>query len=190
MGQHILGLDRWLARIFLGRLRRLLPRHHGTLAGMNMSAELEDPRRSIPRGILGAMVVSFVIYFFLAFWLSRVGTPTELSNNYSIMIDNALWSPAVVVGLLGAAFSAALVGAVGGPRLLRAMGHHQLLPRSEWLEKTVNNEPHNAILLTAALTLVCLLMRDINVIAPLVTMFFLITYATINTVLLIESTLA
>ena len=63
-----------------------------------------------------------------------------------------------------------------------------LLPASGWLAKTTGRgEPRNAVLVTAILSFGCLLLRDLNAIAPLVTMFFLITYMVINVVLLIES---
>ena len=84
----------------------------------------------------------------------------------------------------------ALASAVGGPRILMAMGENRLLPKSEWLaRKTKGGEPRNAVLLTAALSFACLMMRDLNAIAPLVTMFFLLTYLMINVVLLIEGSL-
>jgi len=45
------------------------------------------------------------------------------------------------------------------------------------------------MLITGGIVLVGLMMRDLNVIAPLITMFFLITYAVINVVLLAEESL-
>ncbi len=166
------------------------PATTGILAGANMSGELKDPRRSIPRGTLLAIALSGFIYVVIAFWVARAGTPDELMSNYMLLIDRSLWAPAVLAGLLGATFSSALASAVGGPRILMAMAENRLLPKSEWLaRKTAGGEPRNAVLLTAVLSLGCLMMRDLNAIAPLVTMFFLITYLVINLVLLIESSL-
>jgi amino acid transporter len=167
------------------------PATTGILAGANMSGDLKDPRRAIPVGTLWAIVVSSVIYFALAYWLARTGSTEELVTNYTIAIDKAFWGPGVLAGLLGATFSSALAGCVGGPRILMAMADHRLLPKSEWLAKTsAGGEPRNAIMLTAILTLGCVMMRDLNAIAPLVTMFFLITYLMINVVLLVETRLA
>lgn len=166
------------------------PATTGILAGANMSGELKDPRRSIPRGTLWAIGVSSVIYFGLAVWATRVASPEELAGNYNFFIDAALWPPAVLAGLLGATFSSALAGAVGGPRIVMAMGQHRLMPKSRWLaSRNKRGEPRNAVALTAVLTFLCLLTRDLNVIAPLVTMFFLITYFFINVVLFLESSL-
>lgn len=164
------------------------PATTGILAGANMSGDLEDPRRSIPVGTLWAIALSSLIYFLLAWWVARAGSVEELVTNYTIVIDKAFYGPAVLAGLLGATFSSALAGAVGGPRILMAMGEHRLLPKSDWLaKKTAKGEPRNAVVLTALLTFACLMVRDLNLIAPLVTMFFLITYLFINVVLLVES---
>ncbi|MFK7987629.1 MAG: amino acid permease [Sandaracinaceae bacterium] len=166
------------------------PATTGILAGANMSGDLEDPRRSISRGTLWAIVISCVIYFGLAVWASFIGTEEELLTNYNFFIDHSYFSWGVLAGLLGATFSSALASAVGGPRILMAMGQNQIMPKSDWWAKTSDKgEPRNAIVLTAILTFGCLMMRDLNAIAPLVTMFFLITYLMINVVLLVESSL-
>lgn len=166
------------------------PATTGILAGANMSGDLEDPRRSIASGTLWAIVISCVIYFGLAVWASYMGTEEELLTNYNFFIDHSYFGWGVLAGLLGATFSSALASAVGGPRILMAMGQNRIMPKSEWWATTSESgEPRNAIVLTAVLTFGCLMMRDLNAIAPLVTMFFLITYLMINVVLLVESSL-
>jgi hypothetical protein len=103
------------------------------------------------------------------------------------MIDYALWPPAVLGGLLGATFSSALASIVGAPRILQALGDHKIFPGGEVFSKlSKSGEPRNAILLTGGLVLATLLLRDLNTIAPLITMFFLITYMMINLVVFIE----
>jgi amino acid transporter len=130
------------------------------------------------------------VYFILAWAAARVAKPETLQNNYNLFIDRAFWPTAVLAGLLGATFSSALAGSVGGPRILMAMGNHRLLPGHEWLAKlSTDGEPRNAVLVTGVLTLAALMMRDLNAIAPLLTMFFLITYSVINLVLLVETSL-
>jgi len=166
------------------------PAATGIMAGANMSGELEDPRGSIPLGTLGAIAVSFVVYVALAFWLALSASPDELVSNYTIMIDRAFWGPAVVAGLLGATFSSALASTVGAPRILQALGSHNVLPGGEWVSaRTDRGEPRNAILVTGVIVLATLMVRDLNAIAPLITMFFLITYTMINFVVFTEQTL-
>jgi len=121
------------------------------------------------------------------YWLSRVATPEEMVTNYNVMIDYAFSPPAVLAGLLGATFSSALASIVGAPRILQALGDHRIFPGGEMFSKLAGNgEPRNAILLTGGIVIATLMVRDLNTIAPLITMFFLITYMMINLVVLIE----
>jgi len=174
---------------FWGVFAVFFPAVTGILAGANMSGELKNPRRSIPLGTLAAIGLSLVIYIVLAFWVVRAGSESELTSNYTIMLDKSLWGPGVLAGLLGATFSSGLTSLVGAPRILAALARDKILPRSAWLARTQNGEPRNAMLFTGGVVLVGLLMRDLNLIAPLITMFFLLTYMVINVVLLAEESL-
>ncbi len=166
------------------------PAATGIMAGANMSGELEDPRRSIPAGTLWAIGVSFIIYMVLAYWISRSASEAELVSNYNIMIDRAFFPPLVVAGVLGATFSSALASIIGSSRILFAMGQHRVLPQGEWLEfQDQAGQPRNAMIVTGGLIFLTMLLRDLNAVAPLVTMFFLITYAMLNIVVIIEQRL-
>jgi len=164
----------------------------GLLAGVNLSGTLTTPRRSIPKGALSAILVSFVIYMALAYWASRVATPAELLSNFTIMVDKAAWGWAVQAGMLAATFSAALNSLVGAPRILQAMAAHDVAPFAGYLaQETDGGEPRPAMYVTAAISVATLLFglaseNGINSIAPLMTMFFLITYAVLNGVVMIE----
>ncbi len=166
------------------------PASTGIMAGANLSGDLRNPRRSIPLGTMAAIGVSLVIYLALAVWLARSATPEELASNYTIMIEKAAWGPAVLAGLLGATFSSGLASLVGSARILQAMGEHRVLPRAGWISRLTDKaEPRNAMVVTGGLILASTLLRDLNVVAPLITMFYLITYGMINAVVLIEQTM-
>ena len=163
------------------------PAATGIMAGANMSGELAEPRRSIPIGTMAAIGVATAVYLSLALWLSRVATPDELVSNYAIMIDRAAWGPAVLAGLLGSTCSAALSSLVGASRILSALAAHKALPGAAPLARTTRKgEPRNAVFVTALVAVAALLLRDLNAVAPLITMFFLITYAMVNVVVLLE----
>jgi amino acid transporter len=165
----------------------MFPAATGIMAGANMSGELKNPKKSIPLGTISAIAISYVIYMAAGYWLTRVASVEELISNYNVMIDKALWSPAVLGGLLGATFSSALASIVGAPRILQALGEHRIFPGGDnFAELADNGEPRNAIMLTGGIVFVTLLLRDLNTIAPLITMFFLITYMMINLVVYIE----
>lgn len=166
------------------------PAATGIMAGANMSGELKDPRKSIPVGTLWAIAVSFVVYMALAYWVARSATVDELLSNYNIMIDKSFFPPLVIAGVLGATFSSALASMVGSSRILFAMGAHGVLPASKWLGQTdKQGQPRNSMMITGAMVFLALLVRDLNAIAPLVTLFFLITYAMLNVVVIIEQNL-
>ncbi|HKL16240.1 MAG TPA: amino acid permease [Halalkalibaculum sp.] len=163
------------------------PAATGIMAGANMSGELKNPKKSIPLGTISAILICYVVYVLSGYWLSRVATPEEMVTNYNVMIDYAFSPPAVLAGLLGATFSSALASIVGAPRILQALGDHRIFPGGEMFSKLAGNgEPRNAILLTGGIVIATLMVRDLNTIAPLITMFFLITYMMINLVVLIE----
>ncbi len=163
----------------------------GIMAGANMSGELTNPRKSIPAGTLAALAVTSVVYIGMVFVAAILATQEELLSNYTIFVDKAFWGPIVVAGLLGATFSSALTSFVGAPRILMALGSYKLLPASRFISRSNRKgEPTNAMVITAVIVILSLLLRDLNAIAPLITMFFMITYAMINLVVMIEQSLA
>lgn len=148
------------------------PAATGIMAGANMSGELKDPRKSIPVGTLWAIAVSFVIYMVLAYWIARTASVEELLENYNIMIDKSFFPPLVIAGVLGATFSSALASMVGSSRILYAMGTHNVIPASNWLGQTNSTgQPRNAMMITGAMVFLAMLLRNLNAIAPLVTLF-------------------
>jgi solute carrier family 12 sodium/potassium/chloride transporter 2 len=175
---------------FWGVFAVFFPATTGIMAGVNMSGELRDSRRSIPLGTLSAIGLTLLVYLGVAYWLARSATAAELVEDYVIMLERSAWGPGVVAGLLGATFSSGLASIVGAPRILQALGEAQLLPRSGWFaRRTAGGEPRNALLVTGGIALAAILLRDLNVLAPIITLFFLITYSTINIVVLVEETL-
>ena len=168
------GADFWMV------FAVFFPATTGILAGANMSGDLEDPRRAIPVGTMWAIGLSSIIYIAVAVWAARTGTPEELSGNYTHVIDKSFFPPLVLLGLLGATASSALAGLVGGPRILMAMGQNRIVPFSDQMARISKGEPRNAMAVTGVLTLACVMVRDLNAIAPVVTMFFLITYCMIT----------
>ena len=163
----------------------------GVMAGANMSGDLKNPRKNIPVGTISAVIITTLVYMALVFVAALLATPTELLENYNVFIDKAYYAPIVLAGLLGATLSSALGSFVGAPRILLALGEKRILPKSPFLAKTnKKGEPINAMIITSFIVLLGLSLRDLNTIAPLITMFFMITYAMVNVVALIEQSLA
>lgn len=163
----------------------------GVMAGANMSGDLSNPRKSIPVGTLSAVIITTFVYMGLVLVAALLASPEELVANYEVFIDKSFYAPIVLAGLLGATLSSALGSFVGAPRILLALSEKSILPKSEFLAKTnKKGEPFNAMLITAVIVMFGLSLRNLNTIAPLITMFFMITYAMVNVVALIEQSLA
>ncbi len=166
------------------------PAATGITVGAAMSGSLDNPKRSIPRGTLGAVVVSFLIYAGFGFWYAAVGTTEELRGNYTIMVEKAAWGPGILVGLMASTFTATVSSVVAGPRILHALARFNLLPGSKHITAgSDNGEPRRALLVTGVISGLALGSGSLDAIAPLLTVFFLITYASINMVLLVEQSL-
>ncbi len=159
----------------------------GVMAGANMSGDLTDPGKNIPRGTLSSLIITTIIYLSLIFVAALISTPDNLVKNYNVFIDQSLFPPLVLTGLLGATLSSALGSFVGAPRILLALGERTILPKSKFISKiSKRGEPVNAMLITAVIVIFGISLRDLNTIAPLLTMFFVITYAMVNVVAFIE----
>ncbi len=162
----------------------------GILAGAAMSGELKDPKRSIPLGTLAAIGVGFLLYSFLAYRYAKQVPLAELVVNNSIVMDMGKWKMAVIAGIMGATISSALNMFVGAPRVLMALGKNSILPFSSFFTHiNRRNEPTHAILVTAVISFVTIILGSLDNIASLLTMFFLITYGMINVTVFIEETM-
>lgn len=159
----------------------------GVMAGANMSGDLEDPKKSIPYGTIGALIVCTIIYFYLSYIQVQMGSSQELLDNTTIMIDQS-WSPTFMkFVILCATSSSALATLVGAPRILQALAKDGSVPKGDFLALlSSDGEPRNAIWLTGVIAVFALLFRDLNILAPLITIFFLSTYAAVNGVVVVE----
>jgi amino acid transporter len=155
----------------------------GIMAGANLSGDLKDPSRSIPLGTISAIVITMIIYIGIAYVVARISTPEELRANQLIMVDKALWGQAVLAGILGATLSSALGSMLGAPRILQALAEQKTVPFSRmFAAKSKGNEPRNAIIFTGIVIELALIVGNLNFLASLITMFFLITYGMLNLV--------
>ena len=161
----------------------------GFLAGAPTRVDLKDPRRTVPLGMMFAIALSAALYAAVLVWCARVGTPEDLVRDYTITIERSLSPFLVLLGLLAACSTSALAGLVDAPRILTALGQNRIVPFADAMAEAVEGEPRNAMVVTGMLTFVCLGLRSIEAIAPLLTMLFLVTYALINLAYIIEGQL-
>ncbi len=159
----------------------------GLMAGIGMSGELTDPKRQIPKGILWGLGTSTVIYLAVTFLLAYTTPVSELLENTFILVDISLAPLLVAVGILAATLSSALTVMIAAPRVMEALAQSGVLPVSKFLiAKKGEEEPRNAILITGLIIFPVIMVGSLDSIAQILTMFFLITYATINLVVFLE----
>jgi len=170
------GVDFWMVfAIFF-------PAVTGIMAGVSMSGDLKDPSKSIPKGTLYAVGVTFVIYAAQMIWLSLNASREDLVTNSLVMQKIAAFGPMIFVGLWAATLSSALASLLAAPRTLQALALDRVLPRFLGSGTGPTNEPKIALVVSTAIAGVCLLAGKLDVIAPVISMFFLTTYGTINLV--------
>lgn len=158
----------------------------GFTAGVAMSGDLKDPKKDIPRGTLLSITVGMVIYIGFAILLYFLVDQSVLINNYNFLITIA-WIPALVIaGIWGATLSSALGGILGGPRIIQAIAQDKIVPKTLGKGHGVNNEPRNALIFTFILSEIGILIGDLNIIAGVVTMFYLTAYGFINLAFALE----
>ncbi len=154
----------------------------GIMAGANMSGDLKNPGKSIPNGTLWAIVATALVYATMAFFLAGTRTSGELTSNNLIISDIAQWPILITAGVFAATLSSALGSMMGAPRILQALARDNIFPSLKFFGAGAgqSSEPRRAIILTFILSSGCILAADLNSIAPLITMAFMITYGTLN----------
>eukprot|EP00003_Mantamonas_plastica_P015111 TRINITY_DN2580_c0_g1_i4.p1 TRINITY_DN2580_c0_g1~~TRINITY_DN2580_c0_g1_i4.p1 ORF type:complete len:930 (-),score=290.19 TRINITY_DN2580_c0_g1_i4:2-2746(-) len=157
------------------------PATTGIMAGANMSGDLANPGKSIPQGTLLAIATTFVVYIFLVFILGSTVSNYTLRTNYFIMQSVSVpWI--IAAGIFCATLSSALSAIIGSSRILQALARDDLLPILAPFKKGSgkSDEPRRAVLCSWALIQLALLIGKLNIVAPITTMFFLISYFATN----------
>lgn len=155
----------------------------GIMAGVNMSGDLKDPAISIPKGTLAAVGVGYIIYMTLPVILATRADAVTLIEDPMIMRKMAFWGDAIIIGVWGATLSSALGSILGAPRVLQALARDRVLPQKlHWLGRGSGPEdaPRLGTIFTLGLALVAVYFGNLNIIAPILTMFFLTTYGVLN----------
>jgi amino acid transporter len=152
----------------------------GIMAGVGMSGDLRDPRRALPRGTMLSIFVGLAVYVAFPVWLSLNAGQTTLTDNKNIVWSIARFPSLIYVGVWGATLSSALGSLLTAPRTLQALAMDGLLPRFLARGSGISNEPRVGIVITFLLAQTGIILGNLDVIAPVLTMFFLVTYGFIN----------
>jgi amino acid transporter/uncharacterized protein YxjI len=159
----------------------------GFEAGVSMSGDLKNPKKSIPVGAILAILVGLIVYISLSGFLSATVSRDALANDPNILLKIS-WIPELVVaGIWGATLSSALGSILGAPRILQATAVDSITPGFFAKGYGATNEPRNALLLTFLIAEAGILVGELDVIARIVSIFFITTYGFLNTSAAFES---
>ncbi|XP_032966229.1 solute carrier family 12 member 7 isoform X5 [Rhinolophus ferrumequinum] len=161
----------------------------GIMAGSNRSGDLRDAQKSIPTGTILAIVTTSFIYLSCIVLFGACIEGVILRDKFgealqgNLVIGMLAWpSPWVIV--IGSFFStcgAGLQSLTGAPRLLQAIARDGIVPFLQVFgHGKANGEPTWALLLTALICEIGILIASLDSVAPILSMFFLMCYMFVN----------
>ena len=158
------------------------PAATGFTQGVNMSGDLENPGKSIPLGTFWAVGLSAVIYFAAAVLFAGSLTNADMIADYDSMKRVSYFPWLVTAGVLAATLSSAMASFLGAPRILQSLAADKIFtflnPFS--LGHGDGNNPRRGVLVSGAIALVIISFGHLNLVAQIVSMFFLISYGLLN----------
>jgi amino acid transporter len=161
------------------------PAFTGMTAGVGLSGDLKNPGKSIPLGTMAGTITGFLVYVLVIWKFSVAASRADLIEDQLIMSKIAMFGSIVIpLGLAACTSSSAIGSMMVAPRTLQAIAGDKIfsfrrlnifLARG----KGKSREPVNASIVSFAIALVFILLGDVNTVAEIITMFFLITYGTL-----------
>ncbi|CAI8493095.1 unnamed protein product [Hanseniaspora opuntiae] len=149
----------------------------GIFSGAGMSSELRKPSKSIPKGTLYGLFVTFISYAVVILSLGSSIPRHIMYKDYQIIQTTSIFPMLIVLGEISTSLFSIIVGLIGSGYVLDAISKDEILPG---LKKIRLHKRKNASLLIAYfLTQLCLF-SDVNKIANFVTMSFLMTFIVTN----------
>jgi len=154
----------------------------GFTQGVSMSGDLKDPGRSLPLGTFLAVGVSVVVYLGAAVVFSGALSNAVLTADYTAMQRIAAVGGLIDAGVIAATLSSAMASFLGAPRILQSLAADRIFPFLLFFAKGSGPaaNPRRAVLLAAAIAFATIGLGNLDLIAPVVSMFFLISYGLLN----------
>ena len=167
----------------------LFPAVTGFTQGVSMSGDLKNPAKSLPAGTFLAVGLSTVVYVVAMFALADTLSSTELSSDYDSLKRVALVPWLVDLGVLSATLSSALASFLGAPRVLQALASDRLFKPLTYFAAGdgPTQNPRRGVVVTGIIALATIAVGDLNAIAALVSMFFLVSYGLLNYATFVEA---
>ncbi|XP_043930947.1 solute carrier family 12 member 8 [Protopterus annectens] len=158
------------------------PAATGVMAGFNMSGDLQKPAKSIPVGSLAAIGISWFLYLVFVFLLGAICSREALRYDFMIAEKVSLVGFLFLLGLYISSLASCMGGLYGAPRILQCIAQEKVIPILGFLAhgKGPNKTPVAAICLTSLVTMAFIFIGQVNVLAPIVTINFMVTYVVVD----------
>jgi amino acid transporter len=165
------------------------PAATGFEAGVSMSGELKCSRKSLPLGTIAVLISGFLIYTLIPFFMSTHASQSSLITDPLVFQHIARYESLIIAGIWAAVLSSILSGLLAAPRTLQALASDGVLPKFLAKESGKSKNPRVATVLCLLIAVLGVYYGSIDKIAPVLTMFYLVTYATLNLATGLESLL-
>nr|XP_030132975.3 solute carrier family 12 member 8 [Taeniopygia guttata] len=158
------------------------PAATGVMAGFNMSGDLQKPSSNVPLGSLAAIGTSWFLYMVFVFLLGAICTRQSLRYDFMIAEKVSLVGFLFLLGLYISSLASCMGGLYGAPRILQCIAQENVIPMLAFLGrgKGPNKTPVAAICLTSLITMAFVFIGQVNVLAPIVTINFMLTYIAVD----------
>jgi amino acid transporter len=161
------------------------PAFTGMTAGVGLSGDLRNPGRSIPMGTMLGTFTGLAVYVFVVWKLAASASQADLLTDQMVMSRIARFGAVIIpLGLAACTSSSAIGSMMVAPRTLQAIAADRTFPFRRlnlFLSKGrgERREPVNASLVAFAVAMVFVVLGDVDSVAEIISMFFLITYGTL-----------
>ena len=154
----------------------------GFTQGVSMSGDLKDPGKSLPLGTFSAVFISIAIYLLVTLLFAATSPLKTLAGDFTIMRQTAQWGFLIDAGVIAATLSSAMASFMGAPRILQSLASDRIFPLLNPFAKGAGplENPRRGVLLAGGIALTTIALGNLDVIAPVVSMFFLISYGLLN----------
>ncbi|XP_036439909.1 solute carrier family 12 member 4 [Colossoma macropomum] len=165
------------------------PSATGIMAGSNRSGDLRDAQKSIPVGTILAITTTSLVYFSSVVLFGACIEGVVLRDKFgdavskNLVVGTLSWpSPwVIVIGSFFSTVGAGLQSLTGAPRLLQAIAKDNIIPFLRVFgHGKANGEPTWALLLTGLIAELGILIASLDMVAPILSMFFLMCYLFVN----------
>ncbi|XP_037715715.1 solute carrier family 12 member 6 isoform X2 [Drosophila subpulchrella] len=161
----------------------------GIMAGSNRSGDLADAQKSIPIGTICAILTTSTVYLSSVMFFAGTVDNLLLRDKFGqsiggkLVVANIAWPNqwVILIGSFLSTLGAGLQSLTGAPRLLQAIARDEIIPfLAPFAKSSSRGEPTRALLLTIVICQGGILLGNVDLLAPLLSMFFLMCYGFVN----------